>query len=252
MAKEWILNIATNRWGLNKKSRVGPVSEWIRDVAPKSVAEWKSEHFKKLSSFLRQKGIPLSPEAYLRDLGQKLYIKISEVLRSEIESVAEEDCIQYIRNLVIDRTFAGYQTEIATVYQQLSQALGVEIQPAPDEWDRRYNVDFCIAVANTTSTRKSSLSATLKTPEFHKWQDWLSQTHQQFTQEFGGKVFLVFSISEGKEKRILNPEIIEEIRSEIVRLQRKDSEQSSQSSFIVSKQTSATNQRIEQWKNGEK
>ncbi len=26
MAKEWILNMATNRWGLNKKDSVGPVS----------------------------------------------------------------------------------------------------------------------------------------------------------------------------------------------------------------------------------
>ncbi len=230
MAKEWILNIATNRWGLNKKSRVGPVSKWIRDVAPKSVEKWKSEYFQKLSSFLRQKGIPLSPEDYLRDLGQKLYIKISEVLRSEIESVAEEDCIQYIQTLVIDRTFAGYQTEIATVYQQLSQALGVEIQPAPDEWDRRYNVDFCIAVGKYYIGLQIKPVSYHQTPEFHKWQDWLSQTHQQFTQAFGGKVFLVFSISEERKKRILNPEIIEEIRGEIIRLQRKDSEQSSQPS----------------------
>ncbi len=152
------------------------------------------------------------------------------MLRSEIESVTEEDCIQYIRTLVIDRTFAGYQTEIATVYQQLSQALGVEIQPAPDEWDRRYNVDFCIAVGKYYIGLQIKPVSYPQTPEFHKWQDWLSQTHQQFTQEFGGKVFLVFSVSEGKEKRILNPEIIEEIRNEIVRLQRKDSEQSSKSS----------------------
>jgi len=30
MAKEWILNMATNRWKLNQKNSVGPVSEWIR------------------------------------------------------------------------------------------------------------------------------------------------------------------------------------------------------------------------------
>jgi len=29
MSKEWVLNMATNRWGLNKKSSVGPVSVWI-------------------------------------------------------------------------------------------------------------------------------------------------------------------------------------------------------------------------------
>jgi len=36
MAKEWILNMATNRWGLNKKSMVGPVAQWIREVSPKT------------------------------------------------------------------------------------------------------------------------------------------------------------------------------------------------------------------------
>jgi hypothetical protein len=28
MAKEWILNMITNRWGLNKKDRVGPGVLW--------------------------------------------------------------------------------------------------------------------------------------------------------------------------------------------------------------------------------
>lgn len=36
MAKEWILNMATNRWGLNKKNSVGPVSQWIRECGPKT------------------------------------------------------------------------------------------------------------------------------------------------------------------------------------------------------------------------
>ena len=48
--------------------------------------------------------------------------------------------------LVIDRTFDGYMTEIKTVYGQLEKELGVKIEPAPDEWDRLYNVDFFIKV----------------------------------------------------------------------------------------------------------
>jgi len=39
MAKEWILNIATNRWGLNQKKNVVPVSQWIRECGPKSLEE---------------------------------------------------------------------------------------------------------------------------------------------------------------------------------------------------------------------
>ncbi len=41
MAKEWILNMATNRWGLNKKNSVGPVSQWIRECGPKTIKEWE-------------------------------------------------------------------------------------------------------------------------------------------------------------------------------------------------------------------
>ncbi len=48
MSKEWILNIATNRWGLNKKSNVGPVSQWIRECAPKSLEDWKHFYYKNL------------------------------------------------------------------------------------------------------------------------------------------------------------------------------------------------------------
>ncbi len=38
MAKEWILNMATNRWGLNKKTSVGPVAQWPSGFARKSPA----------------------------------------------------------------------------------------------------------------------------------------------------------------------------------------------------------------------
>ena len=55
MAKEWILNIATNRWGLNKKESVGPVSDWIRECAPKTLEEWREFYLKKLEEFLSRK-----------------------------------------------------------------------------------------------------------------------------------------------------------------------------------------------------
>ena len=41
MPKEWILNQANMRWGLTKKSKVGPVAELIRKCAPKTLQEWE-------------------------------------------------------------------------------------------------------------------------------------------------------------------------------------------------------------------
>jgi len=187
MAKEWILNMATNRWGLNKKKSVGPVSQWIRECSPRTVEEWEAFYYKKLADFLKNRGISMSPKEYIEDLGRKLYVKITEVIQAEIEEVTEEDCIEYIYNLVINRTFDGYLTEIKTIYGKLQRELRelgveIEIKPAPDEWDRLYNVDFYIQV--------------------------------------GGKCIGVFSIKRDNRKEIYNKEVIEEIKGEIERLQR--------------------------------
>lgn len=103
-------------------------------------------YFQKLEEFLKKKGINLKPEKYLESLGKTLYTKITEVLRAEIDEVTEEDCIYYMKELVIKRTFEGYLTEKETIYGQLQQILNVKIEPAPDEWDRLYNVDFFIRV----------------------------------------------------------------------------------------------------------
>jgi hypothetical protein len=221
MAKEWILNIATNRWGLNKKESVGPVSLWIRECDPKTIKEWESFYFKKLNAMLKQKGINLSPREYIQDLGRKLYMKITEVIQAEIEEVTEEDCIQYIYNLVINRTFDGYQTEIKTIYGQLQQILKIPIYPAPDDWDRLYNVDFYIEVNGKYIGLQIKPITYEQTPEVHRWKEWLSQTHDKFEQDRGGKVFIIFSVKEGNEKVIYNPEVIEDIKKEIEKLRKK-------------------------------
>ncbi|WP_041083638.1 MjaI family restriction endonuclease [Thermotoga profunda] len=221
MAREWILNMATNRWGLNKKDSVGPLSEWIRTCNPKNTEDWEKFYFGKLSEFLQNKGIKLTPEQYLQDLGKKLFVKISEVIQSEIDEVTEEDCIEYIRNLVIERTFMGYQTEIKTIYGKLQKVLEVKIEPAPDEWDRLYNVDFFINVNKKYIGIQVKPITYNQTPELYRWKEWLAESHRKFEERFGGKVFVVFSCSvENGKKEIYNKEIIEEIKNEINRLKK--------------------------------
>ena len=135
MAKEWILNSATNRFQLNFKRNVGATSEAIRKCAPKSLEEWQKYYFENVRS-----------EEQIVDLGKKLYVKISEVLVAEIDEITEEDCINYIKQLVIDRTYDGYVREIKTIYEQLQEIVKEKIEPAPDEWDRLFNVDFFIKI----------------------------------------------------------------------------------------------------------
>ena len=173
MAKEWILNQAMNRWGLNKKNSVGPVSELIRDCAPKKLEDWVNYYFERVHA-----------EGYLEELGKKLYIKITEVIQYEVEEVTEKDCINYIKEVILDRTFEGYQTEIQTIYGQLQQAIGVEIRPASDEWDRLYNVDFYIMIKDKFIGLQIKPISFEHTFEDHKWKEMQETTHKKFQQKF--------------------------------------------------------------------
>lgn len=209
MPKEWVLNSATNRFQLNFKRNVGATSEAIRNCGPKSLAEWEDYYF----SHIRTR-------EQIDALGRKLYIKITEVLAAEIDEITEEDCIQYLRSLVIDRTYDGYVREIRTIYEQLQENLHEKIHPAPDEWDRLFNVDFYIQIGdNYIGLQIKPVSDTSSIPEIFKERSIQHRTHAEFQKRYGGKVFYVYSRKSGEKKVIVNTGVIPEIQQEIRRLQ---------------------------------
>lgn len=209
MAREWILNQANMRWGLTKKNKVGPVAELIRKCAPKTLKEWEKFYLEKAY-----------PKQHLEQLGKTLFIKVTDVCKAEIEDITEEDCINFIYNLVINRTFDGYQSEIQTIYGQLEKILGVKIEPAPDEWDRNYNVDYFIKVNNKYVGLQIKPAGYEYITQIINEREQQKKTHEQFTAKYGGKVFYIISITEGKNKIIHNLEVIEEIKKEIKRLEK--------------------------------
>ena len=208
MAKEWVLNSATNRFQLNFKRNVGATSEAIRKCEPKSLEEWQKYYFANVRT-----------EEQIVELGKKLYVKITEVLVAEIDEITEEDCINYIKELVIDRTYDGYVREIKTIYGQLKEILGVKIEAAPDEWDRLFNVDFFIKINDKyIGLQIKPVSHTSSIPEIYKEKEIQHNTHVEFSKKYGGKVFYLFSCKSGDKKIIVNTEVIDEIRAEIARL----------------------------------
>lgn len=208
MAKEWILNSAMNRFQLNFKRNVGPTSESIRKCSPKNLEEWRDYYFAEVK-----------PREHIVDLGKKLYTKITEVIQSEVAQVTEQDCIDYMIQLVIDRTYDGYMTEIQTVYGQLQKILGVDVEAAPDEWDRLFNIDFFIKVGEKyIGLQIKPVNSGIQIPEIFKEYALQAKTHKKFTEKFGGKVFYVFSAKVGERKEIQNKEVIAEIETEIKRL----------------------------------
>jgi hypothetical protein len=210
MAKEWILNSVMNRFKLNFKRNVGPTSESIRKCAPKTKEEWEEYYFKNVKT-----------KEQLIELGKKLYIKITEVVQAELDNITEQDCIEYMINLVISRTFDGYMTEIKTIYGQLEKILEIKIEPAPDEWDRLLNVDFYIKINEKyIGLQIKPVNEGIQLPEIFKERAIQEETHHKFTEVFGGKVFYIFSTKINGKKEIFNKDIIDEIKKEVERLKK--------------------------------
>ena len=209
MAKEWILNQANMRWGLTKKTKVGAVSEAIRLCCPKSLTDWETHYYNNIYQ-----------KEHLENLGRILYIKISEICQAEIESLREEDCIDFIINLVINRTYDGYQSEIQTIYGQLQKYLGIKVEPAPDAWDRGYNVDFFIQVNDNFIGLQIKPAGYAYITQIINELKFQEETHKRFTKKYGGKVFYIISIKEGDSKKIHNVDVIDEIKVEIERLKK--------------------------------
>jgi len=165
----------------------------------------------------KKNGIKITRE-YISELGRKLYIKLTEVVQNELESITEEECIDYAYNLVLNRTYEGYLGEIQTIYGQLEKIIDVKIQPAPDIWDRTFNVDFYIQVNEKYIGLQIKPLSFGTTFDQYKWDEIQEITHKKFTKKFGGKVFYIFSIKKGNKKVIDNFDVITDIQQEIKRL----------------------------------
>ena len=207
MAKEWLLNTAMNRFQLNFKRNVGATSESIRKCSPKTLREWKEYYYKEVR-----------PKEHIDELGKKLFDKIKDIVKKELDEITEKDCIDYIHNLVINRTFDGYNTEIIMIKGILSNELNEEIKEAPDEWDRLFNVDFFIKINDKFIGLQIKPTGSESSFQVQKEKIQQLETHKKFTNKYGGNVFYIYSMKKGDKKVLANPEVIDEIKKEIKNL----------------------------------
>jgi len=85
-----------------------------------------------------------------------------------------------------------------------------------------FNVDFFIKIKDKFIGLQikpvTFNGGTIQLPEIFKEKMIQEETHKQFTEVFGGKVFYIYSIKVSERKEIYNKEVIEEIKEEIKRL----------------------------------
>jgi len=214
--RETLLNYAANRWGLNKAYSVDGTSALIRKCAPKNIDEWEKYYFDNAKQ-KKKNGVKIDKK-YIKNLGKKLYKELSTTVLSELNAITEEEAIDYMYNLVINRTYEGYKSEINTINNELQKQLDIEIKPATDELDRIYNVDYYIDVNKKKIGLQIKPISSGKSLNDYQWESIWKSSHNKFSEKYGGSVFFIYSVKSDDKKVIYNEEIVDEIKKEIKRL----------------------------------
>lgn len=109
---------------------------------------------------------------------------------------------------------------VDTIYGYIEQELGIRPESAPDEWDRKYNVDFFIKIGeHYLGIQIKPVNKNVQLSEIFKELEIQKKSHASFLKKYGGNVFYVFSSNIEGKKQIQNPEVIFEMKKEIERLQ---------------------------------
>jgi len=119
--KEKVLNYACQTYQLSRPNKVGAVMALIRECQPKSIEEWEKLYFEKAHTD-GQSPVKITKEI-LKELGERLYVKITEIVIPEWQEAFNQltlaDCIDYIYNLTINRTYQDVLKEIKAEIKRL-------------------------------------------------------------------------------------------------------------------------------------
>ena len=215
--KEKVLNYATQTYQLSRPNKVGAVMALIRECQPKTIEEWEKWYFENAYTVAKTQS-KINREV-LTELGERLYEKITEVVIPEWQAAFSQltlqDCIDYIFNLTINRTFDGFLREKSVVNDGLAKIFTeIIFEESDPELDHAGDIDYIGKVGNnaigfqikpvTAKANFGNYSATER----------MKASFADFKEKFGGNVFVVFSL----DGEIANKKVIEEIKNEIDRL----------------------------------
>lgn len=215
--KEKVLNYACQTYQLSRPNKVGAVMALIRECQPKTIEEWEKWYFKKAFTESRDP-VKITPEI-LKELGERLYEKITEVVIPEWQAAFNElslqDCKDYIYNLTINRTFDGFIREKSVINDGLSKYFPeVKFVESDNDLDHAGDIDYLGFVGeNAFGIQIKPITAKANFGNYSA-SERMKANFLDFEKKYQGKVFIVFSL----DGEIGNKEVVKEIQTEINRL----------------------------------
>lgn len=215
--KEKVLNYACQTYQLSRPNKVGAVMSLIRECQPKTIEEWEKWYLEK--AYTDGKNPAKVTNEVLKELGERLYVKITEIVIPEwqeaFSQLTLQDCIDYIHNLTINRTFDGFYREKSVITDNLAKEFSnVKFIESEPELDHAGDIDYlgyvdkkAFGIQIKPVTAKANFGN-------YSLSERMKASFKEFERKYGGKVFIVFSIDD----EIKNKEVVKEIRAETERL----------------------------------
>lgn len=217
--KEKVLNYACQTYQLSRPNKVGAVMSLIRECQPKTLEEWEKWYFEKAQTDGKSP-VKITKKA-LEELGERLYVKIKEIVIPEwqeaFNQLTLQDCIDYIYNLTINRTFDGFLREKSVVTDNLAKKFSeVKFIESDPELDHAGDIDYLGYVGKKAfGIQIKPVTAKANFGNYSP-SERMKASFRDFEQKYGGKVFIIFSIDD----EITNMEVLKEIEAEISRLKK--------------------------------
>ena len=189
----------------------------IRECQPNTFEEWESWYFENAFTATK-KPEKLTKEA-LVELGERLYTKITTFVIPEWEEAFKtltlQDCIDYIYNLTINRTYDGFIREKSVVNDGLAKIFpNLVFEESDPELDHAGDIDYIAKVGDKAIGIQIKPVTANANFGGYSLSERMKASFQNFTEQFGGKVFIVYSL----KGVIANKEVIKDIETEIRRL----------------------------------
>lgn len=215
--KERVLNYACQLYQLSRPNKVGAVMALIRECQPSSFEEWKEWYFANAYTATKTP-IKLSIES-LTELGERLYEKIQTFIipdwQEAFRQLTLQDCIDYIYNLTINRTYDGYIREKSVVNDGLAKLFPeINFKESDPQLDHAGDIDYVAEVGNYQFGIQIKPVTANANFGGYSLSERMKASFHDFTEQYGGKVFIIYSL----KGEIANMEITDRIREEIKRL----------------------------------
>ncbi|MBS1501778.1 MAG: MjaI family restriction endonuclease [Bacteroidetes bacterium] len=216
--KEKVLNYTCQTYQLSRPNKVGAVMSLIRQCQPSNFGEWQAWYFENAHTDGKHP-VKISKE-HLEELGERLYVKIKEIVIPEwteaFNQLTIDDCVDYIFNLTINRTYDGFLREKSVINDNLAKVFSkVKFVESDPELDHAGDIDFIGWVTDEKAFGIQIKPVTSRS-NFGNYSasERMKASFEDFYQKFGGNVYIVYSLDD----KIANEEVVEQIRIEIERL----------------------------------